>query len=72
MRKNFDEIITYKDLLDLSKKIEKYTNNDALRMKIAKKGRDKYFKYFNSTVIAEFIVNKTYNVNKKYFWENKK
>ena len=68
---NDDEIITYKNINDLSKKIEKYANNDALRMKIAKKGRDKYFKYFNSTIIAEFIINKTYNINKKYFWENK-
>tara|TARA_B110000971_G_scaffold169310_1_gene173793 strand:- start:711 stop:2813 length:2103 start_codon:yes stop_codon:yes gene_type:complete len=66
---NNDEIIFYKDIIDLSKKIIKYSNNNKLRQKIAKKGRDKYFKYFNSTIIANFIVNKTYNVNKKYFWE---
>ena len=69
---NNDEIITYKNISDLSKKIEKYSNDDALRMKIAKKGRDKYFKFFNSTIIAEFIINKTFNVDKKYYWENKK
>ena len=68
---NKDEIVTYSDINDLSKKIEKYSNNDALRQKIAKKGRDKYFKFFNSTIIAEFIINKSLNINKKYFWENK-
>ena len=68
---NKNEIITYNDINDLTKKILKYTNNDKLRRRISKKGRDKYFKYFNSTIIAEFIINKTYNIDKKYFWENK-
>ena len=68
---NKDEIVTYGDINDLSKKIEKYSNDDALRQKIAKKGRDKYFKYFNSTIIAEFIIYKTFNFNKTYFWEDK-
>ena len=68
---NNDEIVTYKNISDLSKKIEKYSNDDALRQKIAKKGRNKYFKFFNSTIVAEFIINKSLNINKKYFWENK-
>jgi glycosyltransferase involved in cell wall biosynthesis len=68
---NKDAIVTYSDLNDLSKKIEKYSNDDALRQKIAKKGRDKYFKFFNSTIVAEFIINKSLNINKNYFWENK-
>ena len=68
---NKNEVVTYEDINDLSKKIEKYLNNDVLRQKIAKKGRDKYFKFFNSTIIAEFIINKTFNIRKKYFWENK-
>jgi len=66
-----DEIITYTDVNDLSKKIEKFTNDDALRQKIAKKGRNKYFKFFNSTIIANFIIAKTFNINKKFFWEDK-
>ncbi len=69
---NKDEIILYKDINDLAKKITKYSNDDVLRQKIAKKGRDKYFKFFNSTIVAEFIINKTFNINKRYFWENKK
>jgi len=70
---NNSEIISYENINDLAKKIHKYTNNDVLRKKIAKKGRDKYFKYFNSTIIADFIINKTLGRNnKKYYWETKK
>ena len=68
---NKDEIITYKNINDLSKKIEKYSIDHVLRQKIAKKGRDKYFKFFNSTIVADFIISKTFNINKKFFWENK-
>ena len=65
------EIITYKNINDLAKKIIKYSINDKSRKSIAKRGRDKYFKYFNSTVIAEYILNKSFGIrNKKYFWEN--
>ena len=67
---NKNEIITYKNLNDLAEKITKYSNNDKLRKKIAKRGRDKYFKYFNSSLVAEFIVNRTFGINKKkYYWE---
>ena len=41
-----------------------------LEKKIAKNGRSKYFKYFNSEIVADFIINKTYRVEKKFFWEN--
>jgi hypothetical protein len=66
-----DEVVTYTSLKDLSKKINKYSNNNELRRKIAKKGRDKYFRYFNSTIIAEFLINKTFKINKEYYWENR-
>ena len=67
---NNNEVIFYKNLKDLSKKIIKYSNNDRLRIKIAKKGRDKYLKFFNSKIIADFIVNRTLSINKKrkYYW----
>ena len=67
---NRDEIIEYRNISDLSEKITKFSQDNKLRNKIAKKGREKYFKYFNSTIIAEFIINKTFGNNKKYFWEN--
>ncbi len=64
-----DEIILYKNLSDLSEKIVKYSDDNLLRNKIAKKGRDKYFKYFNSTIIADFILSKSFNQKKSYYWE---
>ena len=64
-----DEIIQYKNINDLSEKIIKYSNDDKLRNTIAKKGRAKYFKYFNSRVIAKFIIDKTFGNKKKYIWE---
>ena len=67
---NKDEIILYRNITDLSSKIVKYSNDNRLRCKIAKKGRDKYFKYFNSTVVADFIINKTIGTKKIFFWEN--
>ena len=68
---NKDEIVLYKNINDLADKIIKFSNDDRLRKKIAKKGRDKYFKNFNSTIIADFIINKTFKKNKKkYFWED--
>ncbi len=67
---NNREVIFYKSIDDLSKKIIKYSTNDDLRIKIAKNGQKKYLKYFNSKNVAEFIINKTLNIkkNKQYFW----
>ena len=55
-----NEIITYKNISDLSEKILKYNKDDKIRRKIAKNGREKYFKYFNSEIIADFIINSFY------------
>jgi len=65
------EIVTYKNMKDLVVKINKYLKNNKLRQKIAKAGREKYFKYFNSSIIADFIINKSFKTNKKFFWEKK-
>jgi spore maturation protein CgeB len=66
---NKDEIVQYKSINDLSEKIIKYSNDNKLRKAIAKKGRAKYFKYFNSKEIAQFIIDKTFEIKKRYFWE---
>ena len=66
---NNREIVLYKNISDLSEKLIKYSNDNKARNKIAKLGRMKYFKYFNSTIIAEFILNKTFENKKKYYWE---
>jgi glycosyltransferase involved in cell wall biosynthesis len=66
-----DEMVFYKDTDDLSSKIIRIANDEKLRKSIAKKGKQKYFKYFNSSIIAEYIINKTfgYKNNHKYYWE---
>ena len=65
-----DEIIMYKNLNDLTEQIQKFTHDDKLRKKIAKKGHKKYFKYFNSTIIADFIIKKTLDIkHKNFYWE---
>ena len=67
---NDDEMVFYKNLSDLSEKIIKILNDEKLRKKIAKNGKSKYMKYFNSNLVAEFIINKTLeiNSNKNYLW----
>ena len=65
------EIVLYKNISDLSEKIIKYSSDDHLRNRIAKNGKKKYFKYFNSTIIADYLISKTYELKKTFFWENK-
>ena len=66
------EMVFYKNVNDLSEKISKVANDDRLRKSIAKKGKEKYMKYFNSNLVAEFIINKTLDIKNKtkYLWEN--
>ena len=65
-------MVFYKNENDLAEKISKISRDEKLRRLIAKNGKDKYMKYFNSTNVAEFIINKTLDINntKKYFWHN--
>jgi len=63
------ELVTYKNYDDLIEKLYKYKKNDKERKLIAKNGKLKYLKYFNSTLVAEFIINKTYDIKKKYYWD---
>ena len=64
------EMVFYKNVSDLSEKIERISADEKLRKSIGKKGKFKYMKYFNSTLVADFIINKTFNMNKKnkYLW----
>ena len=70
---NKDEMVFYKNISDLSEKILKVSRDEKLRKRIGKKGKDKYFKYFNSNIVADFIINKTFQINnkKKYLWHDK-
>ena len=67
-----DEIVFYKDIRDLSLKINNYKNAKDLRNRIAKNGMKKYHKYMNSKIVANYIIQKSLNINKKtnFYWEN--
>jgi len=66
-----NEMVFYKNVSDLSEKIIKISRDEKLRKKIARKGKDKYMKYFNSTKVANFIINRTLDFKDKnsYLWE---
>ena len=63
-----DEAIFYNSKRDLNNKIKKLLKNNKLRNKIAKKGKIKYHTKYNSTIVADFIVSKTFNFQKKFSW----
>ncbi len=68
---NSNEMVFYKNVSDLSEKIIKISKDEKLRKKIAKNGKKKYMKYFNSDLVAEYIINKTLDikVKTKNYWE---
>jgi spore maturation protein CgeB len=61
-----DEMIFYKDIDDLVNKLEKFKKDKKTGKKIAKNGRDKYFRYFNSNIVSDYIISKTFDVKSKY------
>ena len=65
------EIIFYTSINDLSEKINFYSENPIIRNKIAKAGRDKYHKNFDSKIIAQYMIDKTmgYKSKQKFIWE---
>jgi len=68
---NDDEMVFYKNISDLAEKIMKLSRDEKLRKNIGKKGKLKYMKFFNSTLVSNYIINKSLNVNdkNKYLWE---
>ncbi len=69
---NNSEMVFYKNVDDLSEKILRISRDEKLRKKIGKNGKKKYMKFFNSSLVAEFIINKTLGIDtkKKFFWHN--
>ena len=65
------EMIFYNNDDDLIEKLKKYSKDTKQRKLIAKNGRNKYHKYFNSTLVSKFMLDKTYsfNSNNKYLWD---
>ena len=65
-----DEMIFYKNIDDLSEKIMKVARDEKLRKKIGRKGKAKYMKYFNSNLVAQYIIDKTFEMknSKDFLW----
>ena len=65
------EVIFFNSINDLSDKINFYSKNDKIRNKIAKAGRKKYHKFFDSKIIAQYIIDKTmgYKSKQKFIWD---
>ena len=61
----------YKDISDLIEKITKISFDDKLRKSIGRNGKAKYMKYFNSNLVANFIIEKTLNIKSSthYLWD---
>ena len=65
-----DEIVFYKNLSDLSYKLNKYKRDKKKGKEIARLGKIKYLKYFNSDIISEYILSKSFDfkLKKKVIW----
>ena len=64
------EIFTDKEMIlqnvnDLSEKIQKISKDDKLRKQIARQGKEKYMKFFNSNLVAEYIINRTLDISNR-------
>ena len=57
---NSNELIFYNNINDLADKIIFYKNKDEVRKKIARNGKNKYFKLFNEKRISNYIVQKSF------------
>ena len=67
------EIVFYDNIEDLSSKLDKYKKDQKQGKLIAKNGRNKYFKYFNSNLVSEYILKKTFDFSTKseFIWDKK-
>ena len=64
-----NEMIFYKNISDLSEKIKKFKRDKKRAAEIAKRGHRIYHKHFNSSVVSNYIISKTFGINSKYYWE---
>ncbi len=60
-----DEVVFYRNVNDLSQKLAFFKKNNKLRKKIAQKGQRKYFDYFDSRVVSQYIIDKIYDLKFK-------
>ena len=59
-----NEMIFYNDIDDLGYKLNKY-KKDTLEGKKIKEGAKKYFRYFNSKIVSDYIISKTFDIKSK-------
>ena len=64
-----NELIFYEDINDLSKKINFYKNHPSIAKKIARRGQEKYFKLFNGTEVAKYIINRSMGSKIEPIWK---
>ncbi len=65
-----ESVVYYSNLDDLSYKINKYKKDTKQAKKIAKKGRDIYLRYFNSTIVSDYMLSKLfdYKSTNNFIW----
>ena len=63
---NNEEVVFYKNISDLSNKINYYKVNANKRNRIAKKGKQKYFRIFNNKIISDYICARLFDRKPKY------
>ena len=65
-----NEAVFYKDIHDLSEKVLKFKKDNKKRKEIARNGKNKYMKFFNSDIISQFMIDKTFDFKQKnkYIW----
>ena len=64
---NKNEIVFYKNIDELADKINFYKKNELTRKKIAKNGKNKYFKLFNEKIMTRYIIKKSLGENINLF-----
>lgn len=67
-KNELEEFSNEEELID---KIIYYKSNPTQRKQIARNGRSKYFKLFNSNEICKYMVNKTLGITYRSKWEKK-
>ena len=63
--------VFYKNIDDLVRKIKFYKNNPNKQKKIASNGKKLYLKRFNSNIVSNYMIRKTFNTKfvKKFKWQ---
>ena len=61
-----NEVLFYTNEKDLVKKIINLKDKSNLLKKMAKRGKEKYFKLFSNLHVSQFLIDKTFNLKNKY------